>query len=237
MPALSPEDVFPLHVADITFPETHPLRGQEGEMLAFLIRHPGGPVLFETGIGEGNLRLDRYYNVRHRPLGEELQSIGCRIEEVRAVVNSHLHFDHAGNNRLFAGVPIYVQAAEQQAAQQPSYTVPEWIDFEGAEYAVIDGDAQVVDGVRILSTPGHTPGHQSLVVETTAGRVVLAGQAIYSKAEYDFVRQARTLPTEDPPPDPERYLTSALRLIELQAREVRFSHDRAVWSETARTRP
>jgi N-acyl homoserine lactone hydrolase len=202
-------------------------------MFAFLIRHPGGPILFETGIGQGNELLDRYYQVQHRPLAEELDTIGYRLGDIRAIVNSHLHFDHAGSNWLFPGVPIYVQVAEQQAAREPHYTVPEWINFEGAEYVTIDGDSRVVSEVRIVSAPGHTPGHQCLVVETTGGRLALAGQAIYSKTEYDFIRRTGTAPTEDPPPDPERYLASAIQLMELRPRQVFFSHDRAVWTDAA----
>jgi N-acyl homoserine lactone hydrolase len=132
----------------------------------------------------------------------------------------------------FPGVPIYVQAPEYEAARRPKYTVPEWVDFEGADYAVVDGDTQVASGVRVMSTPGHTPGHQSLVIDTPSGTVALAGQAIYSKTEYEHIRTTGAAPEDDPPPDPARYLTSAARLIELQPRRVYFSHDRAVWSSS-----
>jgi N-acyl homoserine lactone hydrolase len=160
----------------------------------------------------------------------ELQAHGYGVEDVRLVVNSHLHFDHCGNNRRFPGVPIYVQAAEYSAARQPHYTVPEWVDFEGAEYGVVDGDVQVANGVRVLSTPGHTPGHQSLVIETRRGTIALAGQAIYSKAEYEHLRTTGAVPADDPPPDPAQYLASASRVIGLKPRRVYFSHDRAAWN-------
>jgi glyoxylase-like metal-dependent hydrolase (beta-lactamase superfamily II) len=159
VPSFSPDDVIPLHLADVTFPETHPLRGQTGEVFAFALRHPTGLLLFETGIGRGNEFLDIYYQVLHRPIEVALEAHGHRLDDVRLIVNSHLHFDHCGNNSRFPGVPIYVQAAEYQAARQPNYTVPDWVDFEGAEFAVIDGDVQIASGVRVLSTPGHTPGH------------------------------------------------------------------------------
>ena len=61
---LSLDDVIPLHLAEITFPESHPLRGQIGQMFAFATRHRSGLVLFETGIGRRNAPLDRYYQ-RH----------------------------------------------------------------------------------------------------------------------------------------------------------------------------
>src|SRR5438552_1655861 len=183
VPGLALEDVIPLHLADVTFPEWHPLRGQAGEIFAFAVRHPSGVILYETGIGQGNEMLDDYYQVVHHPIEAALEAHGHRVAEVRLVVNSHLHFDHCGNNMTFAGVPIFVQSVEYEAAREPNYTIPEWVDFEGADYAVLDGDARVASGVRVISTPGHSPGHQSLLVDTKDGAVALAGQAIYSKSE------------------------------------------------------
>jgi N-acyl homoserine lactone hydrolase len=223
------EDVIPLHLADVTFPEWHPLRGQIGEVFAFALRHPSGLLLYETGIGRGNEFLDAVYEIVHHPIEAQLEVHGHQVSDVRLVVNSHLHFDHCGNNGLFPGVPIYVQPSEYGAIHEPYYTVPEWVEFEGAEYVVIDGDAQVAAGVRVLSTPGHSPGHQSLVIETGDGPVALAGQAIYSRTEYDHIRSTGAAPDDDPPPDPAQYLASATRLIDVGPRRVHFSHDRAVW--------
>jgi glyoxylase-like metal-dependent hydrolase (beta-lactamase superfamily II) len=213
---LSLHDVLPLHLADITFPEWHPLRGQTGHVLAFALRHPTGLILFETGIGSDSQLIDDLYDIDRRELDAELDAHGHCLDDVRLIVNSHLHFDHCGNNHRFPGVPIYVQA-------------PEWIDFDAAEYVVVDGDSRVARGVRVLSTPGHSPGHQSVVFETADGAVALAGQAIYSKREYEHLQSAGTVSSEDPPPDPDRYLASARRLMELRPRRVHFSHDLAVW--------
>ena len=60
----------------------------------------------------------------------------------------------------------------------------EWVDAPGLTYEPIDGDADVLPGIRILATPGHSPGHQSLVVDTRRGPVLLAGQAVYSREEW-----------------------------------------------------
>lgn len=127
-------------------------------------------------------------------------------------------------------MPIYVQALEYEAARRANYTIPEWVDFEGADYAVVNGDTQVASGVRVMSTPGHSPGHQSLVIDTPEGTIALAGQAIYSRAEYEHIRTIGAAPEDDPPPDPAEYLESAERIIELEPRRVYFSHDRAVWN-------
>src|SRR5438045_7347648 len=198
--SLSIEDVLPLHLADITFPDWHPLRGQTGQVLAFALRHPTGLILFETGIGSDSQLIDDLYDINRRDIDAELDAHGHCVDDVRLIVNSHLHFDHCGNNRRFPGVPIYVQAAEYQAAHEPHYTVPEWIDFDAAEYVVVDGDRRVAHGVRVLSTPGHSPGHQSVVVDAAHGLVALAGEAINYKIEHDHLLTARTAAGADRPP-------------------------------------
>ncbi len=58
---MTPDDVIPLHLADVTYPPSNPLAGQEGPVFAFAIRHPDGLVLVDTGIGEGNAWIDENY--------------------------------------------------------------------------------------------------------------------------------------------------------------------------------
>jgi N-acyl homoserine lactone hydrolase len=101
---------------------------------------------------------------------------------VVAVINTHLHFDHCGGNRQFAGTPTYVQRAELDAAVEPDYLV-DWVHFDGESYVELDGDAELFDGVSVLFTPGHSAGHQAVVVETAAELVVLGGDVTYSMRE------------------------------------------------------
>ncbi len=224
---LTLEDVMPLHLTDWTAPDSHPLRGTRGQVFAYAVSHPAGLILFETGFGRDNPRIDELYQAVHRPIQAELERIGRQMSEVRAIVNSHLHFDHCGNNALFPGVAIYVQADEYLAAHEPGYTVPGWIDFPDADYHQIEGDREIALGVKIVSTPGHTPGHQSLVVESNSGPIILVGQAMYSRAEYEQIRDAAELSPDDAQQDPISYLASARRLMGLGARRVFFSHDAA----------
>ena len=222
-------DVLPMHLATVVFPESHPLRGQIGAIIGFAIRHQRGIVLFDTGIGAGNTLIDHSYQPVRRSLADALADHGHQLSDVTAVINSHLHFDHCGNNHLFPGVPIYAQAVELELARGPRYTVPDWIDFPGAEYRLVDGDARIAAGIRIIATPGHTGGHQSVVLDEADRPVVLAGQAIYSKEEYEHLTEHRTLTHDDPPPDPSGYLASANRILGLRPRRVHFSHDAASW--------
>jgi glyoxylase-like metal-dependent hydrolase (beta-lactamase superfamily II) len=223
---LTLEDVIPLQLSEWIAPEDHPLHGEVGRMYAFAIRHPAGLILFETGFGRDSPGIDgRFKAVHHPTIEDELAKYGHTAKDVRVIINSHLHFDHCGGNSLFPGAAIYVQRDEYRAAHELDYTVRRWVDFRGADYRQIEGEREIAPGVRIVSTPGHTPGHQSLLVETNSGLIVLAGQAIYCRREFEYIRdKGRTLP-QYLTNDEEGYLTSAKRLIGLNSRRVFFSHD------------
>ena len=215
------DDVIPLHLADCTFPPQHPLAGERGVVYGFAVRHPSGVFLFDTGIGARNAWIDDNYRPTVRPVDEALRGAGLAVGDVVAVANSHLHFDHAGQNAQFAGTPTYVQRIERQAARADGYTVTEWVDFAGARYETLDGDAEPLPGIRLLATPGHTRGHQSALVATRDGDVVLAGQAVYSVAEW----RGESDTAERTP----RAAESVRRLKSLRPRRVFFAHDAAAW--------
>lgn len=204
--------VIPLHVADVTYPEGHPLAGQDGPVLVFAIRHAQGLVLVDTGIGTGNQWIDEHYNPRGRAVREALRGAALDPDAVRLVINTHLHWDHSGQNASFPNVPIVVQQAEWDVAWDEGFTVTEWLDFEGARYQRVSGDAELMPGLRVLSTPGHTPGHQSVSVDTDDGLVLIVGQA---------AQDARTFATSEAD-------ASLQRLRALNAARIHFSHDRAV---------
>lgn len=229
MTVLRDESLIRLHLADFVHPPGHPLAGQQGMVNAFAVRHAAGVALIDTGVGWGRERMDAIYGPGRRPLESALAEHGIEVGDVTLVINTHLHFDHCGGNRLFPEVPIYVQANEYEAAQQARFTVAEWFDFPGACYVQITGDVEISNGVWILSTPGHTPGHQSVLLDANNGPVLVAGQAIYSAAEYEYIRQMHELPLQERTNDSGTYLASARRLIELNARRVLFSHDTAAW--------
>jgi glyoxylase-like metal-dependent hydrolase (beta-lactamase superfamily II) len=240
------DDVVPLNLTTVTFPSFHPLAGQTGVVNACAIRHPHGVILIDTGIGEGNAFVDQAYRPQRRAIADELGAVGLDINEVVAVINGHLHFDNIGGNRLFPGIAIYVQQAEWDIAhaggdtyraERVAFDVLDWIEFPGAIYHVVDGEHEVLPGVRVLPTPGHTPGHQAVLVETEGGLTVVAGQLPYDHVEWEWIRTERSLPagaTDDPPHnvvigDPATYLASAIRLVDLDPRSVHFTHDPIVW--------
>lgn len=163
-------DVHRLHLTDVTPAPNLPWARPTFPVFAYLVVHSNGPILIDTGVGVGNQFIDELYGPVHYDLGEALHRHGVGIEDVTTVITSHLHFDHCGQNQRFADSTIIVQRAEIEAAKAAHYTVPEWAFPPGIELTVIDGDHDVAAGVRIVATPGHTPGHQSVLIDQGPGR-------------------------------------------------------------------
>ena len=221
-------DIVPLVLGEFRFAIDEPHAGEAGVVVAYAVRHRGGVLLFDTGFGFGNDELDAYYRIRARRVADVLAEAGIAMEDVTAVVNCHLHVDHAGQNSAFGGIPIYVQPVEWEVAHTAEHTILDWIDLPGADYRPIAGDHEPVDGIRVVATPGHTVGHQSLVVTTARGDVVLAGQALYTPGEWAGDAEARE--GRSRAPDPTAYDRSVERLKALDPVEVAFAHDREVWT-------
>ena len=205
-------------------PEWHP----EHEVFApfpvhaWVIRHPDGAILVDTGIGFGNEAIDEWYHPQSIRLTAALEGVGLAPPTVAGAVLSHLHFDHCGQQGILSA-PTYVQAAEFEAAKAPGYTIPDWAEVPKDRLRLVHGDENIADGVRLLSTPGHTPGHQSVVIEAGDERVVLAAQCAY-RAEELRTGQPATSNLHD-----EDWLDAAedslRRLRALAPCTVQFSHD------------
>jgi N-acyl homoserine lactone hydrolase len=161
-------DVRPLHFCDVT------VEGKPWPVYGWAIDGADGTILVDTGMIDSTPTLDQEWGPVLRPWPE--------LGEVVAVINTHLHFDHCGGNRRFAGVPTYVQRVELEAAVAPDY-LEEWVRFPGESYVELEGDTELFPGVSVLFTPGHSPGHQAVVVDTGVGIVVLGGDVTYSMRE------------------------------------------------------
>jgi N-acyl homoserine lactone hydrolase len=143
------------------------VEGEKWPVFVWTIDHPAGRVLVDTGMIDVRPEVD---DMSPTPHPENIP------RDIACVINTHLHFDHCGGNRLFPGVPIHVQARELADARSlDDYTIREWVDFDGATYVEHEGEVELLPGIRLLPAPGHTHGHQVVVVETDAGTNVLGG--------------------------------------------------------------
>jgi N-acyl homoserine lactone hydrolase len=197
--------------------------------LGYLVRHPDGLLLFDTGMAT-NAEIEHWYRPRRNGVAEALAELGIAVTDIDIVSNCHLHIDHCGGNELFAGKPIYVQSVELATARtEPDYTIAGLIDTPGSDYRELTGDGEVLPGVFLWPTPGHTEGHQSLVVRKAAGTMVVAGQshdnASSFSADLPALRAYRDGHAQPLPAVP----GWVERIERLEPAEVVFAHDHSSW--------
>jgi N-acyl homoserine lactone hydrolase len=194
----------------------------------FVIKHPHeGAILVDTGVG-WPLDLLKDWKIVNRHAADALAEHDLSPADVRIVINSHLHFDHCGQNSVFKHAPFYVQRAELDRARRAKDLVSQWFDFAGARFELIDGDAQIAEGVRVVATPGHTTGHQSVIVDTPDGGAVMIGDAAYTSEIYRDGDDADLADWRGQYSDKDAWSTSLHKLHDLHPHQVHFCHDAQV---------
>jgi N-acyl homoserine lactone hydrolase len=158
--------------------------GPEWPVHGFVVTHPAGALLVDTGVG-GPERVLSDWRVVNRSVTEALAELSLTPGDIGLVINTHLHFDHCGQNAVFRHAPFYVQRTELDRARREAGELREWFDFMGARFELLDGDAEVVPGVSVIATPGHTSGHQCVIVRAgDGGPDLLIGDAAYTPRQY-----------------------------------------------------
>jgi N-acyl homoserine lactone hydrolase len=155
--------------------------GERMPVYVHVIDHPDARVLVDTGMTERHPAVADL-DPRLTPLSEQAFDLAA----IDVVVNTHLHFDHCGGNHLFAGKPIYVQRRElEDARSKDDYTIDAWVEAPGVEYVAVEGELDLLPGLRLVPAPGHTLGLQVVVLETGAHPIVVGGDVAISHAELD----------------------------------------------------
>jgi N-acyl homoserine lactone hydrolase len=198
----------------------------------YLIKHAQGWFLWDTGVADalaampnGQAPADPRATHWRRPktLASQLDAIGVKPADIKWLAVSHTHPDHTGNVEMFPQAMLYVQKAEYDwpgANNAPRFK---------PEHPVtkLDGDRDVFgDGsITIIATPGHTPGHQSLMVKLPkSGPVLLSGDAVHFKSNWDN----RGVPVGNT--GQEQTVASMKKLADLMAKEkaaLWINHDKA----------
>ena len=188
------------------FADTGELDGKAGNLVTpcFVIRHPKGTLLWDTGLGDklaenkGGGAENGISPVVTVTLAEQLKALGLGASDVTHMAFSHMHFDHTGNANSFSGAIWLLNQAELNWATgkpTPFAIAPDTFSgYKNAKTIMVTGDHDVFgDGsVRILKAPGHTPGHQVLVVKLAkAGTVVLSGDLYHLRDN----RKNKRMPT------------------------------------------
>ncbi len=223
------------------------LRGEEGRLRVpvpcYLVEHPRGRLLFDSGLHPA-LREDPAARIGaasaiFRVELEAGETVAPRLEGLQVdpagidwLVNSHLHFDHAGGNALLPNARVLLQRAEWEAARDPdgierNHYHP--VDYDtGQEVVTVEGEHDVFgDGsVVCVPTPGHTPGHQSLRVRLDGGDVVLTGDACYLRRTLEELHLPEILHDEA------AMLRSlhALRRLRDGGARIFYGHDPEFWA-------
>ncbi|HET8650100.1 MAG TPA: MBL fold metallo-hydrolase [Gemmatimonadales bacterium] len=175
-------------------------------MRCLLLEHPEGLLLIDTGLGnKEDARFRDIYGVENSgqsgptQLEDALLEAGHRPEDVRWVLNSHLHFDHAGGNTRindggevelsFPHATYLVQRRELEFARhtnertRASYLPPNFDPVDAAgRWQLLEGEQQVLPGVRVVPTPGHVPWHHSIILSDRGETVVFLGDLIPTSA-------------------------------------------------------
>jgi len=230
--------IQPFVTGDYLAPPTSRRPGERVVAVAYLVRHPDATLLFDTGfpfdapftVEEGTDPIRTF----PRSLDQELGHLGTSIAHLDLVVNCHLHIDHAGgNHRLPANLPIYAQATElEDARREEERLVIDALAIEQHDYRPVDGEHELLPGIRTFRTPGHTAGHQSLIVDTVDGPEVLLGQGMPSATDFASAAYAVRLEAEGSEPIPP-YPHWLSALLATEPARVHFAHDLAVWRPIA----
>ncbi|HKW70927.1 MAG TPA: N-acyl homoserine lactonase family protein [Candidatus Dormibacteraeota bacterium] len=211
-------DLVRLHLARIDRLNHIPVHG-------FVIKHPrAGAIMVDTGVGWPT-ELVKEWQVVNRHAADALAEHDLSPADVKIVINSHLHFDHCGQNAVFRHAPFYIQRSELERARKQEKITSEWFDFAGARFELLDGDAEIAEGVRVVATPGHTVGHQSVLVETDEGAAVMIGDAAYTADIYREADNADLTAWPGQHANREDWTQSLRKLHAIKPHAVHFCHD------------
>ncbi len=161
----------------------------------YLVQHPDGNLLWDGGlnpdiVGQGVINVDTFSMSYERSVADQLEEMGLGAGDIDLIALSHMHFDHVGAGKLFPGATLLIQQPEYEAAflEHEDYEVflfEEYSTLANNPRQILNGDHDVFgDGsVQIISAPGHTPGHQVLLVHLeNTGPLLLSGDLYHFRA-------------------------------------------------------
>jgi len=142
----------------------------------WLVEGAGKNVLIDTGCAADYLNSIGFPSEQVSTQEEELAKVGLTVDDIDMVVLTHLHSDHARDVAKFRNATLIVQKSELEFAANPHPIQAGWfVELPQDRLQVVDGDQEILEGIRVVHTPGHTPGGQSILIETEGGTTGLCG--------------------------------------------------------------
>jgi 4-pyridoxolactonase len=197
-----------------------------------LIEHPDGLFMFDSGydleLVNEVLPFELPEQTPEQTVPAQLAKCGFKPEDVDALINSHLHFDHCGANKHLPKATTYLHRDELRQARTPEPFerlgyADKGFDHAGASFSLLEGDVEFAKGIHLFHTPGHTVGHYSLLVELEGSRPLLfMADVSYTTAAYANDQQAGF---HNNPVDGVRSIRRIKRLAKEWDAQVIFTHD------------
>lgn len=145
----------------------------------FLVVCDSDNVLIDTGAGVLPEKYKKYQKLeREVSIIDSLKAHGLEPDDISIVINTHLHFDHCGGNKFFNKARFFIQKKELEYAQNPHrFAKGGYIKsyFEDLPFELLEGESEIIEGISVIPTPGHTPGHQSVVLDFKGKKYIYAG--------------------------------------------------------------
>lgn len=161
-------------------------------VFAFLLEGNGKKILVDTGMGSTEHSEKYHHNGKQEPgqaIHEQLAKMGISTDAIDSIIFTHLHWDHCFNMDKFPDAQLYVSRIEYEFAMNPlpfywsSYEYPPATGlippFAGRKFNLTDGEQEIFDGISVIPTPGHSPGHIAVSVRTVRGIYYLVGDLMF----------------------------------------------------------
>ena len=238
--------LFAMTCGWLTMPMEMFLEGEDGEIRlpvpCYLIDHPKGQALFDSGLhadlqNPKDRRAEistKHFKPEFKP-GEELSArlerCDIDVDKVRYLINSHLHFDHAGGNYQVKNAELVVQKREWEAGHEPDLMKANGFalaDYDhGHDLKLINGEHDLFGDGSVICIPtyGHTPGHQSLKVRLSGGDVLLAGDACYLRQTLENLHLPKVVHSRTEMIDS----LKQIQFLQKNGTRIFFGHDPEFW--------
>jgi len=161
--------------------------------IAWFLEGEGGRFLVDTGMSDPDWAMKYHHKGssdvprQEKRIDEILKEWGISTDDIGFIIFTHLHWDHCHNMKRFEKARYIVQKKELEFANNPippyykSYEHPILgiePPFAGVKFELVEGEKEIIPGVEVFPTPGHSPGHQSVAISTEKGIYAIAGDAV-----------------------------------------------------------